>query len=372
MRSKPRFTSSEEPVDPVQLLNGRIKAAIEPILEITRQPGLSIGVLHQERAVFEYNYGTTNLSAGKGKMPNGDTLYCIASLTKAFIAASIELLEQQGKLTWDTRVASVLPEYQRVDGDPMLEEMTLRDICSHRTGLLGLNEVIQGMDGRILFPKSQAIKIINSLPKKHVFRTAYEYNNALYELAATVIETVSGYETWGHFVDKELFKSLGMTRSTAFRDVHDTNRNIAQGYEALNDGGLSEVSPTELSATSMNGASGGIRSSISDLLKWSQALLQSCDLNSEGSASASPISPSPSFFDRSTISNPASAQDGDYCTGWCYHQTPSKLGLISPNRELRSPTIGVSSEFILLYGHQVTYLVTLALCIWSRRRARQS
>lgn len=52
------------------------------------------------------------------------------------------------------------------------------------------------------------------------------------------------------------------------------------------------------------------------------------------------------------MANPSSVEDGDYCGGWCYHQTPSKLGLVSPDRSLLSPVLGTSSESLLIYGHQ--------------------
>ncbi|KAK1475994.1 hypothetical protein CTAM01_15565 [Colletotrichum tamarilloi] len=319
---------------------------VEEILEITHQPALSMGVIHHGKEVFRHNRGIINNETGQ--TPNSDTLYCIASLSKAFVSAAIDILVQRQELSWDTTVAQVLPGYGRYDQDAMLNGMTLRDICSHRTGLHGLDEIIQGMDGRILLPKSEVVNIVNALPKKFGFRTDFHYNNALFELAGAIIERISGSQTWGHFLKEELFDPLEMKRTTAFRNVHKTDDNIATPYMCLTDGSLCKIAPTELSADSMNGGSGGLRSSVNDLLKWCSSLLASFDEKS----TANPIRHRSPIFDRANMANPSSVEDGDYCTGWCYHQTPSKLGLISPNRSLLSPVLGTNSESLLVYGHQ--------------------
>ncbi|XXH04730.1 hypothetical protein Hte_011152 [Hypoxylon texense] len=93
----------------------------------------------------------------------------------------------------------------------------------------------------------------------------------------------------------------------------------------------------------------GIRSSVNDLLKWCHCLLASFD---EAEAPGNLVRQGSPIFERTTIANPQSAEEGDYCVGWCYHRTPAKLGMISPNRTLESPTLGKSSPSVLLYGHQ--------------------
>ncbi|KAK1455574.1 hypothetical protein CMEL01_04334, partial [Colletotrichum melonis] len=205
------------------------------------------------KEVFRHNPGIINHETGQ--KPDSDTLYCIASLLKAFVSAAIDILVQRQELSWDTTVAQVLPGYGRYDQDAMLNGMTLRDICSHRTGLYGLDEVIQGMDGRVLLPKSEVVNVVNALPKKFGFRTDFHYNNALFELAGAIIERISGFQTWGHFLKKELFDPLEMKRTTAFRSVHKTDDNIATPYTCLTDGSLCKIAPTELSADAMNACS---------------------------------------------------------------------------------------------------------------------
>ncbi|KAI6090466.1 beta-lactamase/transpeptidase-like protein [Hypoxylon rubiginosum] len=324
-------------------LNRRIETMKE-ILDITRQPGMSIGVIHHGQEAFKYNYGLRDIE----NRTNSDTLYCIASLSKAFMAASLDLLVQRGEFSWDDIIESIIPEFKHVDKPNDFSSTTVRDICSHRTGLLSLDEITQGLDARILIHKKDVVKVCNALPVKHDLRTSYLYNNALYELAGHIVERKSGYANWGQFQHDHIFKPLGMTRTTAFRSVHYTDDNIATPYMILSNGKPSKIAPTELSAESMNGGSGGIRSSVNDMLKWCQSLLASF----EGDHVANLVRQESPVFDRSTIANSRSAENGDYCAGWCYHRTPGKLGLISPNRELESPILGEKSPSLLLYGHQ--------------------
>lgn len=255
-------------------------AAWGKIRSITHQPGLSIGVIFQGQEVFKHNCGVLDVETRQ--KPDSDSLYCIASLSKAFMAASLDLLVRDQKISWESTIDSIIPEFKHVSKPEMFSGMTLRDICSHRTGLLSLDEITQGLDGRILLAKKDVVKVCNALPIKHDLRANFLYNNALFELAGCVVERVSGYSSWGDFQHDRLFQPLEMARTTTFRSVHKADKNIAKPYMILSNGKPSYIPPTELSADSMNGGSGGLRSSVNDLLKWCSCLLES--FNSEWAA----------------------------------------------------------------------------------------
>jgi len=226
--------------------------------------------------------------------------------------------------------------------------MTLKDICSHRTGLLSLGEITQGLDGRILIDKKDVVKVCNAMLVKHDLRSSFLYNNGLFELAGHIVERLSGYSNWGDFQHDHIFAPLGMARTTAFRDADDTDDNFAKPYMILTDGTPFYIPPTELSADSMNGGSGGLRSSVNDLLKWCSCVFES--FGEPGSDAV--VRHGCPMFNRHTIAAPDDAEAGDYCAGWCHHRTPAKLGLISPNRTLISPVLGAESPSLVVYDHQ--------------------
>ncbi|KAK4210491.1 beta-lactamase/transpeptidase-like protein [Rhypophila decipiens] len=310
-----------------QALHNRIPRW-EAIRNITGQPGISVGVIHQGREVLNYHAGVIDFDTNK--KPNGDTLYCIASLSKALMAASIDMLVREGETSWDTPVHSIIPEFRHTHKTAELKGMTLRDICSHRTGLLSLDEITQGLDGRILIDKKEVVKVCNAMPVKHELRSSFLYNNGLFELAGHVVERLSGYSTWGVFQHERIYEPLGMNRTRAFRDDDEIDDNFAQPYMILTDGTPSYIPSTELSVDSMNGGSGGVRSSLNDLLKWSRCLLAS--------------------FDKALPEMVASSG------GLLHRLVPSsnscQIGANFAKSNPHFPVLGAASPSLLVYGHQ--------------------
>lgn len=105
----------------------------------------------------------------------------------------------RGQISWDSTIQSILPEFNHVQSPLLSANLTLRDTCSHRNGLLSMDDITQGLDARILLPKKDVVRISNSLPIKHDLRTRFLYNNALFELAGHVVERVAGVSNWGEF-----------------------------------------------------------------------------------------------------------------------------------------------------------------------------
>ncbi|HSG49093.1 MAG TPA: serine hydrolase domain-containing protein, partial [Longimicrobiales bacterium] len=95
-------------------------------------PGFSVAVVKDGRIVLEKGYGVRDL-----RMPepvDENTLYAIASNSKAFTAAALAQQVDSGMLSWDDRVIDHLPWF-RVYDDYVTQEMRIRDLVSHRAGL---------------------------------------------------------------------------------------------------------------------------------------------------------------------------------------------------------------------------------------------
>ena len=95
-------------------------------------PGVSIGIVKDGKLVFIGNYGV--LEESKNEKPNKETLYAIASNSKAFTSAIIGMLVQEGKLDWNDKVKKYLPYFAMYDSW-VSEHLTIRDMLSHRVGL---------------------------------------------------------------------------------------------------------------------------------------------------------------------------------------------------------------------------------------------
>lgn len=144
-----------------RLLSDRV-ALMKDILKSTGQPGMSIGVIHNGEEVLKENLGV--LDTETGQKPDSDTLYCVTSLSKAFMTASLDLLVQEGKISWDDTFQSIIPEFKHVQSQLLSSSLTLRDICSHRSGLLSMDDITQGLDARILLPKKDVVTIAIPFP----------------------------------------------------------------------------------------------------------------------------------------------------------------------------------------------------------------
>src|SRR5690606_1161298 len=95
-------------------------------------PGLSIGIIKDNKIVFAKGYGVTN---NVDLLPvSSQTVFPIMSCTKAFTAAALGILVDQGKIKWNDKVIKYLPDFKL--SDPWItKELTISDLLCHRSGL---------------------------------------------------------------------------------------------------------------------------------------------------------------------------------------------------------------------------------------------
>jgi len=95
-------------------------------------PGLAIAIVKNDQVVFARGYGVRKL--GDSTPVDDKTLFAIGSSSKAFTAASVAMLMDEGKLKWDDPATKHLPGFQLFD-PYVSREITVRDLLSHRSGL---------------------------------------------------------------------------------------------------------------------------------------------------------------------------------------------------------------------------------------------
>jgi CubicO group peptidase (beta-lactamase class C family) len=94
--------------------------------------GMAIAIVKDDKTVFAKGYGVREL--GKPEKVDENTLFAIASNTKAFTTASLAILVDEKKIAWNDKVSKYLPDFQMYD-PWVTNELTIRDIVSHRVGL---------------------------------------------------------------------------------------------------------------------------------------------------------------------------------------------------------------------------------------------
>ena len=221
-------------------------------------PSASIGIVKDGKLVFTGNYGV--LEVGKTKKPDENTLYAIASNSKAFTSAVIGMLVQEGKLNWTDRVRDYLP-YFAVYDEWVSEHATIEDLLCHRIGL-------GTFSGDNIWYKSdqsarEIIEAVKFVPQAYEFRSGYGYSNLMYITAGEVIKTVTG-KSWGENVKERILDPLGMDRSIYNLKDLAKKGNYAMPH-MLKDGQNKVIEWTDWEEVA---ATGGLISSVSDISKW--------------------------------------------------------------------------------------------------------
>ncbi|RZL47495.1 MAG: serine hydrolase [Pedobacter sp.] len=196
-----------------------------------------------------------------------NTLFGVASNTKAITAAALGILVDEKKITWDTKVTDVIPEFKMYD-PYVTNEFTVRDLLTHRSGLgLGAGDLMIWPDSSTV-TKSQLIHNLRYLKPVSSFRTKYDYDNLLYIVAGDVVARVSGI-TYEDFIETRIIKPLGMNKTAASWYRLKDKSNVIDGHAPYE----GKLLPVGLSFGEVANAAGGIYSSVTDMSKWVIAML---------------------------------------------------------------------------------------------------
>lgn len=226
-------------------------------------PGLGIALVRPGLPDFAVGYGVRML--GQAAPVDAHTRFAIASNTKAFTAAALALLVEEGKLGWDEPVRRYLPKFRMYD-PAVTQIMTVRDLLVHRSGL-GL-----GQGDLMLFGTSHSLdEILHGLAylkPYRGFRSGYAYDNILYLVAGMLTARVSG-RRWEDFVTERLLAPLGMRESGAsYAGISGDNvaaRHARMGPPVR---GMGVLKVIPAGSDDKVGSAGGILASPHDILAW--------------------------------------------------------------------------------------------------------
>ena len=219
-------------------------------------PGMAIAVVKDDRTILAKGYGTREL--GKDSPVDENTIFAIASNSKAFTTAALAILIDEKKLSWDDKVSKYLPDFQMYD-PWVTSDLTVRDLVTHRVGL-------DTFSGDLLwyettYKPEEILTRVRYLPKFSSFRTRFGYQNLMFIAAGKVVEKVSG-KSWCSFVTERILTPLGMNRTVC--SINNLPDNAA--FPHNESGGKLRV----LHRGNVDGAysAAALNSSVVDLSKW--------------------------------------------------------------------------------------------------------
>jgi CubicO group peptidase (beta-lactamase class C family) len=225
-------------------------------------PGIAVAIVKDGKVVHAKGYGVRKL--GEPATVDDQTLFGIASNTKAFTAATLGTLVDEGKLAWDDPVSKHLPGFAMYD-PYVSHEITVRDTLSHRSGLgLGAGDLLFWPDTNVT--RDEVVAAARLIPPASSFRSRYAYNNLMFVVAGQVIAAVTG-KPWDEVIRERIFAPLGMT-TTRISNVGLTSADNVASPHSRGWRLEGELRPIQATRDDTWAAAAGIKSNITDMAKW--------------------------------------------------------------------------------------------------------
>jgi CubicO group peptidase (beta-lactamase class C family) len=172
-------------------------------------PGVALAVVKDDAVLVAKGYGVRE--AGKPEPVGERTLFGIASCTKAFTAAALAILVDEGKVRWTDPATKYLPGLQLAD-PYVTRELTVRDLLCHRSGLATFGGDLLWYN--TTYDRAEVLRRLRFLKPTTSFRSAFGYQNNLFLAAGQVVPAVTG-QSWDDFVKERIFTPLGMGAVTS-------------------------------------------------------------------------------------------------------------------------------------------------------------
>lgn len=245
-------------------LLAEIDQYIQKVQKDWEVPGIAVAIVQGDKVLMAKGYGVRDINTKEAVDEN--TLYAVASNSKAFTAAALAILVDEGKVSWDDPVTKYLPTFQMPDAWTT-REMTVRDLLCHRSGMDTFSGDLLWYDTN--YTADQVVERIRYLKPVSSFRSRYGYQNLMYITAGKIIERVSG-QSWAEFVRGRILNSIGMTRTTT--SIKEIKDNFASPHNKSGGAGLRAL---PLGDVDNSWGACGLNSSVSDMAKWMQMQLSS-------------------------------------------------------------------------------------------------
>ncbi|MFD1544815.1 serine hydrolase domain-containing protein [Nonomuraea guangzhouensis] len=252
--------------------------------EATGLPGVAVTVTKGKEVIHAAGYGRT----ATGDPVTADTPMALASVSKSFTSLAVLQLVEKGQVKLDKPVHGYLPEFQLAD--PRAAGITVRQLLDQTSGMADS----AFREKSLPQPDSlqDAVARLRDARLATAPGTAYSYHNTNYQVAARLVEVVSG-EPFAAYLKAHVFTPLGLRHSSTI----DTDRDLpgsARGHLYILGQAIAVPEPP-----GFGNGSGGVLSSASDMARW---------LIAQNNGILSPASVK-------EMRTP-SAQNPDYALGW--------------------------------------------------------
>jgi CubicO group peptidase (beta-lactamase class C family) len=242
-----------------------VQGLMQRSAETFHVPGMAVTIVKDGAVVLTQGAGQIGLESDAAV--DEMTLFQLGSVSKAFTAASLALLVDEGAIAWDAPVIDYLPEFRMYD-PWVTREFTVRDLLTHRSGLpLGAGDLLLHPNGQSTV--QDVIRAMRFLQPTSSFRSQYDYDNLMYVIAGEVVSRSSG-KTFEEFLEQRLFLPLGMDGCVASVSRTSSEFTVAQPHVFV-DGA---VTPATVALADITSAAGGVTCNAAGMARWLNFILR--------------------------------------------------------------------------------------------------
>jgi len=214
--------AQQKPVDPAKALEG-FDDFVNQTIKDWHGAGAAVAIVQGDKVVLLKGYGYRDVEK---KLPiTPKSLFAIASITKSFTVSDLGMLMDEGKGGWDVPVRTAFPAFKLYD--PVLtEQMTVRDLVTHRSGLPRHDMVWYSSD----FSRDDLIRRLQYLEPNKPLRSTFQYNNLMF-MTAGYIAGLLDNKKWEDSLRARVLTPLGMNTTTFSLKELQANPDFALPYQ---------------------------------------------------------------------------------------------------------------------------------------------
>ncbi|MCU0391966.1 MAG: serine hydrolase, partial [Thermoflexibacter sp.] len=242
----------------INFVRDSIDIYVAEAMRLWQIPAMAVAVVKDGKVIFSKGYGTREI--GKTAKVDENTLFMIASNSKAFTATALCMLEYSKKLSIDDKVIKYFPDF-KLFNNFITQEVTIRDLLCHRVGLKTFQGDFAYWGSNL--SRKQVMERFGKNKPIYDFRTRYGYCNAGFLTAGEIIPMVTNRQ-WEEFVRDSLVKPLKMSRTLMLAAEIPQSDNVAVPHTIFDDK-LIKIPYPQIDALA---PAGSMVSSVKDVANW--------------------------------------------------------------------------------------------------------
>ena len=259
-----------------------VEQLTEQIMQESSARGIAVGVTDADgNILYERYFGWRD---AEKKLPvNRDTIFGMASVTKSFTALSIMQMQMDGRLNVNDCVKDYVPEFTNKNQE---EAVRIWHLMCHSGGYFPLPRIV-------VDKTAQEMGICDSLEEELIYREDFaeegirrvagrldaqthftgrpgqrlSYCNDGFGLLSDIVRRHSDCSSFAEYLEKHIFRPLGMERSNISFIRNSQDENAAVLYSQNTDGSWRADRDYENDAFVLHGG-GALKSTLGDMLKY--------------------------------------------------------------------------------------------------------